>query len=71
MASNVIDKAKDALNLNKEGNIKIAGRKVHGIGYGLMGLTWRANPPSQEQAFDTMSMPHIAMIGKLNANTPP
>lgn len=37
------------------GDIKIAGQKVHGTGYGLMGLTWRSNPPPQEQAFAAMS----------------
>lgn len=54
MASNIIDKTKHALHFNKEGDIKIAGRKVHGTGYGLMGLTWRPQPPSQEQAFTAM-----------------
>ncbi|EME49815.1 hypothetical protein DOTSEDRAFT_68570 [Dothistroma septosporum NZE10] len=54
MTSYIFDKAKDVLNLNKDGEIEIAGRKVYGTGYGLMGLTWRASPPSQEQAFDAM-----------------
>jgi pyridoxine 4-dehydrogenase len=52
MAS-IIDKTKSALGMNKD-DIKIAGGKVHSTGYGLMGLTWRAEPPSQEQAFSAM-----------------
>jgi pyridoxine 4-dehydrogenase len=53
--SGIIDKAKDALNLNKN-DVTINGQKIHGTGYGLMGLTWRAEPPSQEQSFEAMSM---------------
>ncbi|KAK0355648.1 hypothetical protein LTR48_000412 [Friedmanniomyces endolithicus] len=34
--------------------IHLAGHPVHPIGYGLMGLTWRASPPSQTQAFAAM-----------------
>ncbi|OCL10505.1 Aldo/keto reductase [Glonium stellatum] len=34
--------------------VKLAGKEVGEIGYGLMGLTWRANPPSQEQSFKAM-----------------
>ncbi|KAK4506939.1 hypothetical protein PRZ48_000672 [Zasmidium cellare] len=52
MAS-VVEKAKDVLHLNKD-EIKIAGEKIHHTGYGLMGLTWRKNPPSQEQSFEAM-----------------
>jgi len=53
--ANIVDKAKDALHMNKKSDeIKIAGLKVHHTGYGLMGLTWRANPPPQEQAFEAM-----------------
>ncbi|KAF3759986.1 Aldo/keto reductase [Cryphonectria parasitica EP155] len=33
---------------------QIAGKEVGPIGFGLMGLTWRATPPSQEQAFEAM-----------------
>ncbi|KAK6952025.1 hypothetical protein Daesc_006551 [Daldinia eschscholtzii] len=33
---------------------QIAGKEVGPIGFGLMGLTWRAKPCSQEQAFETM-----------------
>lgn len=33
---------------------EIAGKEVGPIGFGLMGLTWRATPPPQEQAFDAM-----------------
>ncbi|CZT24507.1 related to voltage-gated shaker-like K+ channel, subunit beta/KCNAB [Ramularia collo-cygni] len=55
MAS-LLNKAKDALHLptNKNKEISIAGQKIHHTGYGLMGLTWRANPPTQEQAFEAM-----------------
>lgn len=51
--SSLINKAKEVLH-QKDTEIKVAGSKVHGIGYGLMGLTWRENPPTQEQAFDAM-----------------
>ncbi|KAI9700189.1 MAG: Pyridoxine 4-dehydrogenase [Bogoriella megaspora] len=34
--------------------VKIAGNEVGEIGYGLMGLTWRAQPPSQSQSFAAM-----------------
>lgn len=30
------------------------GTAVGPIGFGLMGLTWKATPPSDEQAFDAM-----------------
>lgn len=30
---------------------QLAGKEVGPIGLGLMGLTWRDVPPSQEQAF--------------------
>jgi pyridoxine 4-dehydrogenase len=33
---------------------KLVGEKVGSTGYGLMGLTWRAEPPSQEQSFKAM-----------------
>ncbi len=52
MAS-IIDKTKHALGMDKM-NIKLAGEKVHSTGFGLMGLTWRANPPPQEQSFAAM-----------------
>jgi pyridoxine 4-dehydrogenase len=35
--------------------IKLLNRPIGSIGYGLMGLTWRAQPPSQSQAFDAMT----------------
>ena len=39
MAS-IIDKAKEKLHVGKKGDdIVITGQKVHGTGYGLMGLT--------------------------------
>ncbi|KAL2864401.1 aldo/keto reductase family protein [Aspergillus lucknowensis] len=34
--------------------VQIGDKEVGPIGFGLMGLTWRANPVSQEQAFETM-----------------
>ncbi|KAI1432622.1 pyridoxal reductase [Xylaria sp. CBS 124048] len=34
--------------------VLILGKEVGSTGYGLMGLTWRAVPPSQEQAFAAM-----------------
>ncbi|KAF2463198.1 Aldo/keto reductase [Lindgomyces ingoldianus] len=34
--------------------VKLVGKEVGTIGYGLMGLTWRAKPPSQEQSFKAM-----------------
>ena len=51
--SNTIDRAKAALGL-KNNKIELAGEKIHDTGFGLMGLTWRANPPSQEQSFEAM-----------------
>lgn len=33
---------------------QLLGREVGPIGYGLMGLTWRATPCPQEQAFEPM-----------------
>jgi hypothetical protein len=35
-------------------DLEIVGKKIGPIGFGLMGLTWRETPPSQEQAFETM-----------------
>jgi pyridoxine 4-dehydrogenase len=35
-------------------DIKITGSKIHSTGFGLMGMTWRANPPPQEQSFAAM-----------------
>ncbi|KAI9372259.1 NADP-dependent oxidoreductase domain-containing protein [Aspergillus egyptiacus] len=34
--------------------VQLSGKEVGPIGFGLMGLTWRPNPVSQEQAFETM-----------------
>ncbi|KAF2214769.1 hypothetical protein CERZMDRAFT_66017 [Cercospora zeae-maydis SCOH1-5] len=51
--SAIVNKTKEVLH-REETDIKIAGSKIHGIGYGLMGLTWRKNPPTQEQAFAAM-----------------
>lgn len=55
MASKVVEKAKDALHMNQKDEIKIAGKKIHHTGYGLMGLTWRASPPPAEQSYEAMS----------------
>ncbi|ORY57525.1 aldo/keto reductase [Pseudomassariella vexata] len=33
---------------------QLVGKEVGPIGFGLMGFTWRANPCSKEQAFETM-----------------
>jgi len=33
---------------------QLVGSEVGPIGFGLMGLTWRATPPTQEQAFEAM-----------------
>jgi pyridoxine 4-dehydrogenase len=52
MAS-IIDKAKSTLGLDKK-DISLVGKPIHDLGFGLMGLTWRKNPVSQEQAFATM-----------------
>nr|POE71345.1 pyridoxal reductase [Quercus suber] len=50
----IIDQAKSAMGLKSSG-ISLAGVPLQrSTGYGLMGLTWRANPPSQEQAFAAM-----------------
>ncbi|KAF2484366.1 NADP-dependent oxidoreductase domain-containing protein [Neohortaea acidophila] len=49
----VVDKAKAALGLDKP-EIKVVGEKIGSTGYGLMGLTWREKPPSQEQSFEAM-----------------
>lgn len=34
--------------------VQVGSQTVGPIGFGLMGLTWRETPPSQEQAFETM-----------------
>ncbi|RMZ79774.1 hypothetical protein DV738_g3203, partial [Chaetothyriales sp. CBS 135597] len=34
--------------------LKLVDKPIGPIGFGLMGLTWRKEPPSQEQAFDTL-----------------
>ncbi|KAK4110181.1 Aldo/keto reductase [Canariomyces notabilis] len=33
---------------------QLGGKEIGPIGFGLMGFTWRNNPPPQEQAFETM-----------------
>lgn len=32
----------------------LVGRSIGGIGYGLMGLTWKESPPSRDQSFAAM-----------------
>jgi len=49
----MIEKTKAALGMDSS-EITLTGHKIHSTGYGLMGLTWRANPPSQDQAFAAM-----------------
>lgn len=53
MASSIIDKTKSALGMDKT-SIIMTGHKIHDTGFGLMGMTWRADPPSQEQSFSAM-----------------
>lgn len=51
----IIDKAKEVLGQHSHGKTyTLAGEKVGSTGFGLMGLTWRKNPPSQSQSFDAM-----------------
>jgi len=33
---------------------QIVGKEIGPIGYGMMGLTWKASPPSEEQCFKTL-----------------
>jgi len=53
MAS-IIDKTKAALGMNTQNQVTLLDHQVGSTGYGLMGLTWRANPPPQDQAFSAM-----------------
>lgn len=39
---------------NRPSMASLVGKKIGPYGYGLMGLTWRANPASDEQAFAAM-----------------
>lgn len=32
----------------------LVGREISADGFGLMGMTWRANPPPEEQSFEAM-----------------
>jgi pyridoxine 4-dehydrogenase len=50
----IIDKAKEALGQHNGKSYTLAGEPVGSTGFGLMGLTWRANPVSQDQAFAAM-----------------
>jgi hypothetical protein len=38
----------------RENMPELGGKEVGPIGFGLLGLTWRPTPPSQEQAFEAM-----------------
>lgn len=61
MAS-VIDKAKYALQMGKKKDkTKLVGQDIYPVGYGLMGLTWRSNPLSQETSFASMSTMVLAV----------
>lgn len=51
----IIDKTKEVLGqFNNGKTYTIAGEKVGSTGFGLMGLTWRQNPPPQQQSFEAM-----------------
>jgi pyridoxine 4-dehydrogenase len=50
----IIDKAKEALGQHNGKSYHLAGEPVGSTGFGLMGLTWRPNPVSQDQAFAAM-----------------
>ena len=50
----IIDKAKDALTQHNGKTYTLAGSPVGTTGFGMMGLTWRPNPVSQDQAFAAM-----------------
>ncbi|KAK4560350.1 hypothetical protein LTR86_005546 [Recurvomyces mirabilis] len=52
--TSIIDKAKATVGMSTKPAIKLTGQEISPIGYGLMGLTWRANPPSQDQSFTAM-----------------
>jgi pyridoxine 4-dehydrogenase len=52
--SAILDKAKDLLTHPNGKSYTLAGQPVGSTGFGLMGLTWRPNPVSQEQAFSAM-----------------
>ncbi|TID21272.1 Aldo/keto reductase [Venturia nashicola] len=61
--SNLVDKVKDKVAHSSSeptttghatGVVKLVNRPIGPIGYGLMGLTWRAKPPSSEQSLDAM-----------------
>jgi len=50
----IIEKAKDALTQHNGKTYTLAGSPVGSTGFGMMGLTWRPNPVSQDQAFAAM-----------------
>jgi len=51
--SHIIEKVKDAVGLGHD-TVEMAGRKVHTTGYGLMGLTWKAQPQPAAESIATM-----------------
>jgi len=61
--SKLVDSIKDKIGyhssskdtgLSGASNVQLVGKPIGPIGYGLMGLTWRAKPPSTEQSFKAM-----------------
>ena len=51
---------------------QLVGKEVGGIGFGLMGFTWRPKPCPQEQAFEAMraAIKNGSMLGKSYIHTP-
>lgn len=55
VAADIITLSNTAFTTNIPANMPtLVGKEVGSTGYGLMGLTWRHTPPSQEQAFAAM-----------------
>ena len=55
MATQLLDKAKALVGQGThKSDLTLVSQKIHTTGYGLMGLTWRASPPPQPQAFSAM-----------------
>lgn len=55
MASKILDQAKATLGVSSSSGITLTNTALQSsTGFGLMGLTWRANPPPQAQAFGAM-----------------
>jgi len=51
--SSIKEKVEDLVGVHND-TVNMSGFKVHSTGYGLMGLTWRKDPPPQEQSFKAM-----------------